>query len=104
MKATTDKEATDKRATGEAVVKVVMDKEGTDKRIVLNEAADKEVADKRAAGEATLKDATVGAVGDSSAPGQVSSSVSGTKRVAVPSGSTPLAKRPYRGIWKLWFV
>jgi hypothetical protein len=52
MKAMEDKEATDKRAVKEAVLKV---------------AADKEVADKRATGEALMKEAAVGAVRDSSA-------------------------------------
>jgi hypothetical protein len=85
MKATTDKEAVDKRATEEATVKV---------------AVDKEVVDKRAMEEAAMKEAAVGATGDSSAPSLAPSSVAGSKRAAVPSGSTPPAKRPYRGVWK----
>jgi hypothetical protein len=31
-------------------------------------------------------------------------SVAGTKRAVAPSGSTPPAKRPYRGVWKPRFV
>jgi hypothetical protein len=95
--------------------------------MVLDEAAvaDKEVMDKRAAEEATVKEAAVkwaaeeratveaaakaaaakdaGAAGASPAPGQAPSVV-GAKRTAAPSGSTPPAKRPYRGVWKHRFV
>jgi hypothetical protein len=60
--------------------------------------------DKRAAEEAAVKEAAVGAAGDSSAPSQAPSSVAGAKREAVPSGSTPPAKRHYRGVWKPRFV
>jgi hypothetical protein len=37
-------------------------------------------------------------------PGQVPSSVAGAKRAAAPSGSSPPAKRPYRGIWRPRYV
>jgi hypothetical protein len=37
-------------------------------------------------------------------PGQVPSSAAGAKRVATPSGSSPPAKRPYRGIWRPRYV
>jgi hypothetical protein len=87
MKDTADKEATEK-----ATVKVATDKEATDKRAAeeaaVKEVAGKEAADKRTAEEAMMKEAVVGAARDSSALGQVPSSVVGTKRVAVPSGST----------------
>jgi hypothetical protein len=89
MKATADREVTNRRATEEATVKV---------------AVDKEVVDKRAMEEAATKEAAVGATGDSSAPSLAPSSVAGAKRAAVPSGSTPPAKRPYRGVWKSRFV
>jgi hypothetical protein len=75
--------ATDTRATEEAVVKAVGDKEAANKRITVK--ADKEAADKRTAEEAARKEVAVGAVGDSSAPGQVPS-------LAAPSDSTPPAK------------
>jgi hypothetical protein len=82
-------------------------------------AADKEVAEeattKRAAEEAAVKaaadeevagktvDEAAGAVGDSLTPGQAPL-VAGAKGAATPSGSTPPVKRPYRGVWKPWFV
>jgi hypothetical protein len=92
MKDTADKEATDKMATEKATVKVATDKEATDKRAAeeaaVKEVAGKEAADKRTAEEAMMKEAVVGAARDSSALGQVPSSVAGTKRAAVPSGST----------------
>jgi hypothetical protein len=77
--------------------------------------ADKEVADKRAAEEAATKaaaaedvagktaDEAAGAAGGSPAPGQAPSAA-GAKRAATPSGSTPPAKCPYRGVWKPRFV
>jgi hypothetical protein len=90
------KEATDRRAIEEAVVKVENEKEAIDKRAieeaVMKEAADKEATDKRATKEAAVKEASVGAAGDSSAPDQAPFSVVGAKRVAVPSGSTPPTK------------
>jgi hypothetical protein len=84
---------------------------------VLNEVAvaDKEVVDKRATEEATTKaaaaedvagktaDEAAGAAGGSPAPGQAPSAA-GAKRAATPSGSTPPAKCPYRGVWKPRFV
>jgi hypothetical protein len=100
MKVTTDREATDRRATEEATVKVAVDKEATDKRaakeVMVKEVVDKEATDKRATEEAAVK--------DSSATSQAPSSAVGTKGAAVPSGSNPSAKRPYRGIWKPRFV
>jgi hypothetical protein len=75
MKATADKEATDKMATEKATVKVATDKDATDKRAAVKEVAGKEAADKRTTEEAMMKEAVVGAVGDSSALGQVPSSV-----------------------------
>jgi hypothetical protein len=88
-KAAADREATNRRAAEEAAVK---------------EVADKEAADKRAAEEAVMKEASVGVARDSSAPGQAPSSVAGAKRAAVPSGSTPPAKQPYRGVWRPRFA
>jgi hypothetical protein len=62
------------------------------------EAAGAEAAmDKRATEEAAAKEA---AGEGSSALGQVPSSAAGGKRAATPSGSSPLAKRPYRGVWR----
>jgi hypothetical protein len=75
------KEAAEERAAEEAVAKA---------------AAAEEVAGKTA-------DEAVGAAGGSSAPGQAPSAAR-AKRVAAPSSSTPPAKRPYRGVWKSWFV
>jgi hypothetical protein len=98
-------EATMKRVTEEAAVKAAADEEATVKRAAkeamvkraaVKAAADEEVADKTA-------DEAMGAVRDSPAPGQAPSVV-GTKRAAAPSGSTPLAKCPYRGVWKPRFV
>jgi ssDNA-binding replication factor A large subunit len=81
------------------------DKEAADRRVVVKraveEAAVKAVADEEVTSKTT--DEAAGAVGDSSALGQAPS-VAGTKRVAAPSGSTPPAKCPYRGVWKTRFV
>jgi hypothetical protein len=66
--------------------------------VVAVEAAGVEAAtDRRAAEEATAKEA---AGEGSSVPGQVPSSAVGAKRAATPSGSSPPAKRPYRGVWR----
>jgi hypothetical protein len=92
---------TDKRATEEAVVKAVGDKKAANKRITVKVKADKEATDKRTAEEAVRKEVAVGAVGDSSAPGQAPSLAAGARRVAAPSGSTPPAKRPYMGCGNL---
>jgi hypothetical protein len=104
MEATVDRKDADKRAIEEATVKVVADKEAADKRAsgeaTMMEAANKEAANKRA----TVNEASVGAARDSLTPGQAPSSVAGAKMAAMPSSSTPSAKRPYRGIWKPWFV
>jgi membrane protein involved in colicin uptake len=122
-----DKEAADKRATEEATVKEAVDKETANKRAMeeatmkeaadkraidkiavkeamVKEAVDKEAADKRTVEEDTTKEAAGGAGMGSSASGQAPSSMVGTKRVVTPSGSTPPAKRAYRGIWKPQFV
>jgi hypothetical protein len=64
------------------------------------------VAEERATEEAVAKAATAeaaGATGGSPAPGQAPSAA-GAKRAMAPSGSTPPAKRPYRGVWKPRFV
>jgi hypothetical protein len=58
-------------------------------------------SDRRAAAEA---EATEVAGEGSPVPGQAPSSAAGAKRVAVPSGSSPPAKRPYRGIWRPRYV
>jgi hypothetical protein len=72
-------------------------------------ATDKEAAMNKAAEEATVKAATAeevagktadeaaGVVGGSLAPGQAPSAA-GAKRATAPSGSTPPAKRPYKGV------
>jgi hypothetical protein len=54
-----------------------------------------EATNKRAAEEAAMKEAMVGAAGDSSASGQALSSAVGAKRAVMRSSSTPPAKRPY---------
>jgi hypothetical protein len=108
MKEAADKEVARKRATEEVMMKDVVGKEATDKRIVeeatVKEATNKEAADKRAVEEAVTKEVTMGATGGSLTSGQVPSSVAGTKRAATSSGSTPPAKRPYRGVGKPRFV
>jgi hypothetical protein len=76
------------------------DKEATNKRAV-EEATEEAAAAEEAAGKTVGEGA--GATGGSPAPGQVPS-VAGAKRAASPSGSTPPAKRPYRGVWKPQFV
>jgi hypothetical protein len=69
---------------------------------VAAEAAGAEAATyKRAAEEAAAKEA---ASEGSSVPGQVPSSAAGAKRAATSSGSSPPAKRPYRGVWRPRFV
>ena len=47
---------------------------------------------------------TAKAAMDPTAPGQTPTPAAGAKRVATPSGSTLLAKRPYKGIWKPRFI
>jgi hypothetical protein len=54
-------------------------------------------SDRRAAAEAA---ATEVAGEGSPVPSQAPSSVVSAKRAAAPSGSSPSAKRPYRGIWR----
>jgi hypothetical protein len=56
---------------------------------------------RRAAEEATTKEA---ADERSSVPGQVPSSAAGAKRAVMPSGSSPPAKRHYRGVWRPRYV
>jgi hypothetical protein len=58
-------------------------------------------SDRRAAAVAT---ATEVAGEGSPVPGQAPSSVAGAKRAAVPSDSSPPAKRPYRGVWRPRYV
>jgi hypothetical protein len=81
MTATADKEAVAKRVTEEAMVKV---------------AVDEEVA-------SMATDEAAGVVRDSPAPSQAPL-VARAKRAAAPSGSTPPANHPYRGVWKPQFV
>jgi hypothetical protein len=85
----------------EAVVadKEVVDKRAAEKR-VMEEAAAKKATEERVVEEAAAKDATAGV---SPAPDQVPSAA-GAKRVVAPSGPTPSAKCPYRGVWKPRFV
>jgi hypothetical protein len=85
-----DKEATDKRAMEEATTK------GAAEEAMAKAAATEEVAGKTV-------DEAARAAGGSLAPDQAPSAAR-AKRVAAPSGSTPPAKRPYRGVWKSWFV
>jgi hypothetical protein len=107
--AAADKEAVDKRAADEAVLKRAAE-EAAAMRIAEERATEettaKKDAEERAAEEATVKAAAAEAVGaarGSPAPGQAPSAA-GAKRAAAPSGSTPLAKHPYRGVWKPQFV
>jgi hypothetical protein len=66
--------------------------------VVAVKAAGAEVAiDRRAVEEAAVKEAVDEG---SSVFGQAPSSAAGAKRVAMPSGSSPPAKRPYRGVWR----
>jgi hypothetical protein len=66
--------------------------------VVAVKAASAEAAtDRRVAEEAAAKEA---AVEGSSVPGQAPSFAAGTKRTATPSGSSPPAKRSYRGVWR----
>jgi hypothetical protein len=84
MTATADKEAVDRRAAEEAVAKMAAE-----------EAVVKASTDEEVTGKTTNEFAR--AVGDSSALGQAPS-VAETKRAVALSGSTPPAKRPYRGV------
>jgi hypothetical protein len=86
-----DKEATDKRAAEEAVAKRAIEERAA-KEATAKAAVAEEVAGKTA-------DEAAGAAGGSPAPGQAPS-VAKAKRAVAPSGSTPPAKRPYRGVWK----
>jgi hypothetical protein len=93
--AAADKGAADKRATEEATAKRATE-----------EAAAKKVVEERAVEEDAVKAATTeatGAAGGSPAPGQAPLAAE-ARRFASPSGSTPPAKRPYRGVWKPRFV
>jgi hypothetical protein len=67
-------------------------------------AANKEAADKSTVDEAIVKGAGIGAAEDLPVPSQVPSLVAWSKRAVAPNGSTPPAKRPYKGIWKPRFV
>jgi cobalamin biosynthesis Mg chelatase CobN len=93
--AVADKEAVDKRAAEEATAKRATE-EAMVKR-AMEERATVEAAVKAAAAEAA------GVAGGSPAPDQ-EPSATGAKRAAAPSGSTPPANRPYRGVWKHRFV
>jgi hypothetical protein len=88
-----------------AVMTTVADKEAAAKRAaeqrVVEEVAAKAVAVEDVVGKTT--DEAARAAGGSPAPSQATS-VAGVKRAAAPSGSTPPAKRPYRGVWKPQFV
>jgi hypothetical protein len=60
---------------------------------------------RKATDEAVLtKETAAKANVDSAALGQAPTPATGVKRVAMPSGSTPPAKRPYKGVWKPRFV
>jgi hypothetical protein len=93
--AVADKEAADKGAAEEATMKRAAE-EAVAKKAVEERAAE-EVVVKAAAAEAT------GAARGSPAPSQTPPAA-GAKRSAVLSGSTPMAKCPYRGVWKPRFV
>jgi hypothetical protein len=83
-----------KRVAEEAAVMRVVEERVTEEatvKKVVEERATEEVAAKAAAAEAT------GAARGSLAPGQAPSAA-GAKRAVDPSGPTPPAKRPYRGV------
>jgi hypothetical protein len=84
--AVADKEAADKRTVEEAAVKWAAEERAVE------ESAVKNAVEERAAEEVVSKAATAEVA------------AAGAKRVATPSGSTPPAKRPYRGVWKPRFV
>jgi hypothetical protein len=90
-----DKEAADKRPAEEATAKRAAEERATEEAAVKAATAE-EVARKTA-------DEAVGAAGGSPAPDQVPS-VAEAKTAVDPSGSTPSAKRPFRGVWKPQFV
>jgi hypothetical protein len=100
---TADKEIADKRAVEEAAAKKVAEmavmKRATEERTAV-EAEVKKVVEE-AAVKAVAEAA--GAAGGSLTPDQAPSTT-GAKRAVAPSGSTPPAKRPYRGVWKPRFV
>jgi hypothetical protein len=101
---TADKEIADKRAVEEAAVKKVAEKAAMKRAAEERTAVEAEV--KKVVEEAAVKAAAAeaaGAAGGSLTPDQAPSTT-GTKRVVAPSGSTPPAKRPYRGVWKPRFV
>jgi hypothetical protein len=87
--AATDKEAADKRAAEERAAEEAAMKKAAEEAAVKAAAAE-EVAGKTA-------DEAAGVVGGSLAPGQAPSAA-GAKRATAPSGSTPPAKRPYKGV------
>jgi hypothetical protein len=112
--AVADKEAVDKRAVEEAVTKKVAEERAAEeaaakkaaKERVVEEATVKKAAEERVAEEAVVKAVTAeaaGAAGGSAGPDQAPS-VAGAQRTAALSGSTVLAKRPYKGVWKPRFV
>jgi hypothetical protein len=69
------------------------------------EAAVKATADEEATIRRAVEDAVVKATADGDSPASSQApSVAETKRTVAPSGSTPPAKRPYRGVWKPRFV
>jgi hypothetical protein len=92
--ATAERAAVDKEATTVATTKKVADD------AVVAERATAEVADRRAVEpKASGKSAEGSADSDSSPAPTV-----GAKRAAMPGGSTPPAKRPFRGSWKPRYV
>jgi hypothetical protein len=85
----TDKEATDKRVMEDAVAKRAVEERAVE------EAAAKAATAEEVAGKTA--DEAARAVGGSPALGQAPSAT-GAKRVVAPSGSTPPAKCPYKGV------
>jgi hypothetical protein len=70
--------------------------------VVAAEATGAEAATYRRAAEEAAAEEAAGE--GSSVPGQVPSSAAGAKRAATSNGSSPPAKRPYKGVWRPRYV
>jgi hypothetical protein len=90
--------AMDKEATYTTVVKKAADEAVANKKVTDVAVVKKATDDTAVAERATTEAATRSAVESSPAL------VMGMKRVATSGGSTPLAKWPFHGSWKPWYV
>jgi hypothetical protein len=86
-----------------AATTTAADKEAADKRAT-EEAMAKRVAEERAAVEAAAKAATAEEVAGKTTDEAAGATGPQPGALVAPSGSTPPAKRPYRGAWKSRFV